>query len=651
MMDNSDLTEIQANAIEAPPAWALMERQLIDFMEKAALLAAEKYSRPDGTPYGVNDADDTYEAHSYRGMFYALGASDAVRDIAVRQWSGITRLYDDGTMRGADESLHPKFKTQLHNEYYDGHTDTPADWFHMGEGNQSFYDLGLADPTNPEHGRRARRFAAMYMGEDPEAPNYDAVHKIIRSPFHGSRGPLFDADLGFAKTALDPTYYPGGVARGHAQRSNLWPIVKDLEDNWFDDEKRREEIIGLFEKIVLNGDIPDNLSCTALVTNAYLYTGEEKYRTWVLEYTEAWMDRVRRNNGIIPDNVGPTGKIGEFRDGQWWGGWYGWNSRNSARNAFLAATIASECALLLTGDVGYLDLIRSQIELLLSLAKIRDDGQLLVPTRMTPDGWDNWDPMHLQWLGRLYHASMDQRDYDMITRVREGNRESDWTEMESAGDRSSGNLEARFQYYDGRFPEWPLKRLQAEYRYVAAMYEHMRCDQRDTETIIEESLWPPNPVVTKGLVQGTTGAPQSVYNGGLLRASVRYFDRERRTPGLPEDVAALVDELAADRVGVQLVNLNASESRSVIIQAGAYGEHAFTQVSWRQQDHEALKRHAGIWLREKIGYEEKKASVDGKHIAVRLPPGASIRLDLAIKRFAHRPSYAQPWHGDGVKVY
>ena len=183
------------------------------------------------------------------------------------------------------------------------------------------------------------------------------------------------------------------------------------------------------------------------------------------------------------------------------------------------------------------------------------------------------------------------------------------------------------------------------------MYEHMRCDQRDTETIIEESLWPPNPVVTKGLVQVTTGAPQSVYNGGLLRASVRYFDRERRTPGLPEDVAALVDELAADHVGVQLVNLNASESRSVIIQAGAYGEHAFTQVSWRQQDHEALKRHAGIWLREEIGYAEKKASVDGKHIAVRLPPGAGIRLGLAIKRFSHRPSYAQPWHGDGVKVY
>ena len=28
------------------------------------------------------------------------------------------------------------------------------------------------------------------MNEDPQAPNYDAEHKIIRSLFNGSRGPL-----------------------------------------------------------------------------------------------------------------------------------------------------------------------------------------------------------------------------------------------------------------------------------------------------------------------------------------------------------------------------------------------------------------------------------------------------------------------------
>jgi hypothetical protein len=171
------------------------------------------------------------------------------------------------------------------------------------------------------------------------------------------------------------------------------------------------------------------------------------------------------------------------------------------------------------------------------------------------------------------------------------------------------------------------------------MYEHMRQDDRDVETIIAEGRWPPNPVVTKGLVQVTMGSPQPVYNGGLLRGMVRYFDQEQHKPGLPQDVAALVDEVAADKVGVQLVNLSANKARTVIVQAGAYGEHSFTQAHWREQDHEEIK------------HVEKTVSVDGKHISVHLPPGTSIRLDLGVKRFAQSPSYAQPWHGGELKIY
>ena len=55
--------------------------------------------------------------------------------------------------------------------------------------------------------------------------------------------------------------------------------------------------------------MPLNLSATSLVTNAYLYTGEEKYRTWVLEYLNAWKERTARNGGIVPDNIGLTGEI------------------------------------------------------------------------------------------------------------------------------------------------------------------------------------------------------------------------------------------------------------------------------------------------------------------------------------------------------
>ena len=50
-----------------------------------------------------------------------------------------------------------------------------------------------------------------------------------------------------------------------------------------------------------------------------------------------------------------------------------------------------------------------------------------------------------------------------------------------------------------------------------------------------------------------------MYTGGLLRATVRYFDADRTRPGLPPDVAALVDKLEADSAGIQLVNLNAGE--------------------------------------------------------------------------------------------
>ena len=167
----------------------------------------------------------------------------------------------------------------------------------------AFYDFGVASPTISENVRRAKQFAAMHIGEDPQAPNYDAEHKIFRSPVQTSRGPCVHPDLHQVKAWLagrigeDPSKAMG-------MRSTLYPVVKELESNWYEHPQRRDEISKLFEQIVLSGDVAHSLGSTALVTNAYLYTGDDKYKRWVLEYTEAWMDRIRANNGIIPDNVG-----------------------------------------------------------------------------------------------------------------------------------------------------------------------------------------------------------------------------------------------------------------------------------------------------------------------------------------------------------
>ena len=59
------------------------------------------------------------------------------------------------------------------------------------------------------------------------------------------------------------------------------------------------------------------------------------------------------------------------------------------------------------------------------------------------------------------------------------------------------------------------------------------------------------------------------------------FDADRLRPGLPLDVAALVDELGPDVVGIQLVNTSRHETRRLIVQAGAFGEHRFTQLKYR----------------------------------------------------------------------
>lgn len=58
---------------------------------------------------------------------------------------------------------------------------TMSDWFHTGEGMRGFMFQGLSEPGSARLRERMKRFAGLYMNEDPEAPNYDPEHRIIRS--------------------------------------------------------------------------------------------------------------------------------------------------------------------------------------------------------------------------------------------------------------------------------------------------------------------------------------------------------------------------------------------------------------------------------------------------------------------------------------
>ena len=82
--------------------------------------------------------------------------------------------------------------------------------------------------------------------------------------------------------------------------------------------------------------------------------------------------------------------------------------------------------------------------------------------------------------------------------------------------------------------------LAATYGQVCRRLELIRQDTEDLTEVYIHHWQQLNPVITEALVQLTLGAPQIIYNGGLLHCRLRYFDADRKRPGLPPDAAALV---------------------------------------------------------------------------------------------------------------
>ncbi|NKB68842.1 MAG: hypothetical protein GKR89_17390 [Candidatus Latescibacteria bacterium] len=581
-----------------PPAWAVLQRQLFRAIDAAAPIFLEKYTRPGGALIWQEEypgdgvwADDLYEAFFNWPLYYSMGGSRYTGVKAVEEWNAVTR--------------------QIEHDYGRAHREfiSDDDWFHNSENYIYFYALGLADPTNNEMLRRARRFAGFYMGEDPQVPNYDPQQRIIRSPFSGSKGPLFHAR--YADVQYNLEY-------GHTTLGPDFP----LPEKWYEDDALRRQIHARFDEVVMHSDVPVNLGVVVLVTNAFLYTGEDKYRNWVVEYVDAWLGRIEANGGIIPDNIGPNGLIGEQRQGQWWGGFYGWTGTYSHQMMGCAMLIAAECAQLVTGQEGYLNLIRSQLDVLMGQAK-RQDGLLVVPHKYTDQGWCQYGPMHNYLPIHLWAASQQEGDWQRLEQLRQGD-EAGWGAVGQRGPRSLDDR-AWTRYLAGDCPDYPEQIMQANYREVCRRLELVMEDRQDFTKMDVHHWQQVNPVVTEGLEHLTTGGPQTIYWGGLAQGRVRYFDPDQQRPGLPQDVAALVTGLGPESVSLSLVNLSVAAARTVVVGAGGFGEHRFTQIQG-----------------------DEPVPIDNPYLQVDLKPGSQIDLELGMRRFCQTPSYAFPWHGDGI---
>lgn len=586
----------------APPEWALLQRAVLDAHKDACAAFFHRYFDSNGfllarTRWGGDDGpDDAIENVNDWPQLYALGGDESIRTMYEQAYEGHVRQYT---------LAHTTQVPFARDGMYFREFPVMMDWQHNGEGLTVFNNMGLGNPYGQAYRSRVRRFAGFYIGEDKSAPNYDKEHKIIRSMFNGSRGPLMRKATAL-DWAGDPVELAGvdqnALLHGEHDYAQMLAHFKDYTDT--------------------TGDNPLNLESTGLAVNAYMLSGEEKYRGWILEYVDAWAERARANNDIIPTNIGYDGKIGGEAGGKWYGGVYGWafspivpqtGKRENRNRIGFSLTGFINAYLVSGGQDKYLDVWRRMTDRINAQARMVD-GKLSAPHMHGDEGWYAFQPG--KWL-------MGSQDI--------------WYLSMKPDDRARMPDHPWVNFLEGKNPTYPVAALRLALERIRNAHAALLSDQSTPDTRFADTVMDQNPANIAALVQLTQGgiyvgrpgwSPYSPNVGGALQfLRLRWFDPAARRPGLPEGVAALVERLSAEETVVTLVNANQSEARDLIMQGGAYGEHQILSA--------AIEGKPAI-------------AVNARCMRLRLAPGAGARLVLAMKRYAHAPRLDFPWEAPMV---
>ena len=575
------------------PEWALLQRQLLADNAEACAAFYARYFDERGyfqcfERWGANDGpDDAIENVNNWPLLHALGGADIVKSMYTQAWEGHLKQYTAAKTVDVPIAREGMFYREF---------NVQLDWQHHAEELTMFNVQGLSDPYNPRFADRARRFSGMYMGDDIDAPNYDPQHRIIKSLMNGSRGPMLRK-----ATALDWAGDP--FEAGHRF------FMEHGEDTY-------EQTLHHYDEYTdVVGDHPLNLFATTLALNAYMIDHEAKYRDWLLGYVDAWAERAKANDDLLPSNVGLDGVTGSAADARWWGGTYGWGfspvnpvtGKREDRSRVLRTILGFFNAYLLTGDDKYLDTWRKQADRL-NAAQRTVDGKVQTPTMYGADGWYGWkDGLH-----RLNSLDI-------------------WWFSMKPSDRARAPDHPWVAWLEGRNADFPVTVLRADLARVATMAKAEREDTTTPDTRLADARLEFNPASVSSLMQTMMGAlhigrpPWSATTpnagGSPLYARLRYFDPIARRAGVPQDVGALIDRMTADETAVTLVNVSPTQTRTVTIQGGGYGEHQIKSVA----------------------IDGKLTPVDASAFTLKLAPGSGARLVLAMDRFVNQPTLRFPW--------
>ncbi len=549
------------------PSWAVKEREILDLNTKAVELWDKAYLLPNGhrcMKYGVGGGqspDDYYETFFKLPIVYILGAGEPVREV---WWKAIKGNVSQCTEEG----------------FYVNEFIKSMEGYHIGEQYGNFFNGALMMFDDPEYRRLALKFASFYDGSNPEVPNYDPVHKVMRSAMHGGNGPLLD------NSKFDPVH------------TKYWTAVEDYA----------------FES-------PANMTTTCFLTNAYAMTGDVRYKKVALDYINAWRDRTKANGGIVPTKVRLDGTIPD----DWWGGVLGWTSDKFTGGFVVTAgpTAGWSNGTLLSGDTSYWDNWRHMADEWWKNRYTNDKGEVTnFPARYSSDlGWygtpwyGDGQGVYSQVMTNIYLATMKKED---LSRCLE---RSMLVSIAGFGEFYEIGYEFDWiRWLAGKNPEWVDKSLDK-------LIDNCK---KTNETLVKEIAAGQHTERSNAtgvgwcgpLVHLMMGAVVPKWNGQPLLARFRYFDPEQKKMGITADCAAMIESMSDDSATLMLVNTSPTTEHTVLVQTGAYAEHQCLSV----------KPEGG-----------SSVKVNGTLFAVKLAPQSGKRFVVSMKRYANAPTLRMPW--------
>lgn len=679
--------------VDSVPQWALLELRLFDELDHSIDLLLTRYLTPEGEiiwpetvkdfqTFAYSNVDNAFEGFQSWPLYYLLGGDRRFLELAKRQLEVLTNQFSHLKKHnlGIDAALAEASgrDTMLVDGWF-----PDLDWMHQGEAAMLLYHLCLADPNDEKIRGRLLSITAYLLDENPAgfAGNFDYQHQVFKTSYFGTNGPAY------AKYGRPIRYQNWMNFYGLAFYDV--PGVKTLLD--LADEDKAARYGAVYGQRLRSADTVTNMMATTMVTCAYLYTGEARYRQWVLDYVGGWRRRYAANGGIMPDNAGPDGVTGSTLGGRWYGGHYGWVHPHGFYFIGDALTIGGENERLLTGSSDRLGWLREQLLMLEQYAETSEDGTRLIPQKHTDqgatleyvgragsvmtaprtisdradfvtylqrEGWYEYAPACAAHLSHLYCDRYAAEDLRLARRLACPANWEKVTRQAVAAKYKGGQDAAYLNYLAGGYENYPEDVLrhsidqvrrqldilkdemaggtaglgyapdgEAEWRMLRDITKelHERHGLQWSESIVhsyyQTFLLYRNTITTEALVHLTLGGLSPIYNGGMLQASVRYYDADARRPGLPGQVSVLVSHVAAACITLTVCNLDQEKTSSLLVQGGAFGEHVFTQVT----------------------SEGKSTTIGDNRFILRLAPGCLQSLEIGLRRHAGRPSLDTPF--------